>query len=54
MEREHLEDTDTDETIILLWIIKEIGCEDLHWDHLARDRVQWRAFVNMVMKLRAT
>jgi hypothetical protein len=32
--------------------LNEIGCEDVNWIHLARDRVQWRTLVNTVMKLR--
>jgi hypothetical protein len=30
----------------------EIGCESMDWMHLAQDRDQWRALVNMVMNLR--
>jgi hypothetical protein len=36
-------------TLIVRWIFKEIGSEDMNWVHLARDRVQWRALVNTVM-----
>jgi hypothetical protein len=32
--------------------LREIGWEDVDWMHLARDRNQWRALVNMVMILR--
>jgi hypothetical protein len=32
--------------------IKEIGCDDMDWIHLAKDRDQKRALVNTVMKLR--
>jgi hypothetical protein len=32
--------------------IREIGINGVNWIQLARDRVQWRAFVNMVMNLR--
>jgi hypothetical protein len=32
--------------------IREIGRENVDWIHLAQDRYQWRALVNMVMKLR--
>jgi hypothetical protein len=31
---------------------KETGCESVDWIHLAQDRLQWRALVNMVMNLR--
>jgi hypothetical protein len=27
----------------------DMGCEDVDWIHMARDRVRWRAVVNMVM-----
>jgi hypothetical protein len=30
----------------------EIGIDGANWIQLAQDRVQWRAFVNMVMNLR--
>jgi hypothetical protein len=30
----------------------EIGIDGANWIRLAQDRVQWRAFVNMVMNLR--
>jgi hypothetical protein len=32
--------------------LKEIGIDVANWIQLAQDRVQWRAFVNTVMKLR--
>jgi hypothetical protein len=32
--------------------LKEIGIDGANWIRLAQDRVQWRAFVNMVMNLR--
>jgi hypothetical protein len=31
---------------------REIGIDGANWSRLAQDRVQWRAFVNMVMDLR--
>jgi hypothetical protein len=31
--------------------LKEIGFEDVDWIHLAQDTVQWRAFVNTIMRL---
>jgi hypothetical protein len=32
--------------------LREIGIDGANWIRLAQDRVQWRAFVSMVMKLR--
>jgi hypothetical protein len=32
--------------------LKEIGIDVANWMQLAQDRVQWRAFLNMVMILR--
>jgi hypothetical protein len=32
--------------------LREIGIDGANWIRLAQDRVQWRAFVNTVMKLR--
>jgi hypothetical protein len=32
--------------------IREIGIDGANWIQLAQDRVQWRAFVNMVMNIR--
>jgi hypothetical protein len=31
--------------------IREMRCEDVHWIHLAQDRSQLRALVNMAMNL---
>jgi hypothetical protein len=31
--------------------LRDIGLDGSNWIWLAQDRVQWRAFVNMVMKL---
>jgi hypothetical protein len=31
--------------------LKETGCEDVDWIHLAQDRVQWWVLVNVVMSL---
>jgi hypothetical protein len=33
--------------------VKEIGIDGANWIRLAQDRVQWWAFVNTVMNLRA-
>jgi hypothetical protein len=32
--------------------LREIGIDGANWIHVAQDRVQWRACVNMVMNLR--
>jgi hypothetical protein len=32
--------------------LREIGFDGANWNRLAQDRVQWRAFVSTVMKLR--
>jgi hypothetical protein len=34
--------------------LREIGIDVANWIRLVQDRVQWRTFVNMVMKLRVT
>jgi hypothetical protein len=34
--------------------LREIGIDGANWIQLARDRVQWRAFMNTVMNLRVT
>jgi hypothetical protein len=31
--------------------LKEIGCEDVEWIHLAQDRGQWRVLVKIIMNL---
>jgi hypothetical protein len=37
--------------IILKWIFMEIGKKGVDWVHLAQDRDQWRALVDIVMNL---
>jgi hypothetical protein len=32
--------------------LRETGIDEANWIQLAQDRIQWRAFVNTVMKLR--
>jgi hypothetical protein len=32
--------------------LREIGVDGSNWIRLTQDRVQWRAFLNMVMNLR--
>jgi hypothetical protein len=31
--------------------LREIGWDGMNWIHLAQDRYQWRAAVNMVMNI---
>jgi hypothetical protein len=31
--------------------VQDTGFEDVNWVHLAQDRVEWQAPVNMVMNL---
>jgi len=35
-------------TIILKWIVKEVGLDGVHWIRLAWDRNRWRAVLNTV------
>jgi hypothetical protein len=52
MERDHWEDQD-----IFRWVenikmdLREIVWDGMDWIHLAQDRDQWSALVNMIMKL---
>jgi hypothetical protein len=32
--------------------LRQVGSEGVEWMHLARDRDQWRAVVNTVMKVK--
>jgi hypothetical protein len=32
--------------------LREIGCDGMAWNDLAKDRDQWRALLNTVMNLR--
>jgi hypothetical protein len=50
-ESDHWKDEDVGEWTILKWILREIGLDCMDWIDLARDRDQWRALVNTVMKL---
>jgi hypothetical protein len=49
--RDHSEDVGVDGRVILERISK-IGWECINCIHLAQDRDQWRALVNVVIKLR--
>jgi len=33
-------------------VLKETGHKDTDWIHLAKNREQWRAYVNTIMKFR--
>jgi hypothetical protein len=50
--RDHLEDLNVDEKIILDWILWKTGWEGVDWIHLAQDRDQWQALVNTIMDRR--
>jgi hypothetical protein len=47
--RDHWEDPGVGRRITLSWTL---GIDGANWIWLSQDRVQWRAFVNMVMNLR--
>jgi hypothetical protein len=32
-------------------VLKETGYEDVYWNHMAQDRVQWWTLVKLVMNL---
>jgi hypothetical protein len=49
--RGHLGDVGVDVRRELKWILKETGHKSVGWFHLAQDRDQWRALMNMVMHL---
>jgi hypothetical protein len=46
--RDHSEDLGIDRKIIRM-DLREIGWEGVDWIHLAQDRDQWQALVNMIM-----
>jgi hypothetical protein len=46
-----LENLGVDGKIIFRVDLKEIGWEGVNWIHLAQDRDQWWAILNMVMNL---
>ena len=50
-ERDHLEDTGIDGSIILKWIFKNWN-GGMVWIDVAQDRDRWRALVHAVMNLR--
>jgi hypothetical protein len=48
--RDHWEDLGIGGRITLAYL-RDIGIDEVNWIQLAQDRVQWWAFVNMVMNL---
>jgi hypothetical protein len=44
--RRNKQDNNYNDNIILQWILKEIGCEDVDPIHLAQNRVQWWPAMN--------
>jgi hypothetical protein len=48
-ERNHLENLNADERIILKWNFQDVGWGGVDW--LAQHRDKWRAHVNVVMNL---
>jgi hypothetical protein len=50
-EREHSGDPDTDGMIVLKWILQKWHEEGMDWIHLAQDRDQWWALMNMVINV---
>jgi len=50
--RDHSEELGVDGRIIcIIMDLREIVWESVEWMHLAQERDQWRAVVNMVMNL---
>jgi hypothetical protein len=50
--RDQWEDLDVGGRITIKMDLKGIGIDGANWIRLAQDRVQWRAFVDIVMNLR--
>jgi hypothetical protein len=50
--RDHWEDIVVDGWIKIKMDLQEIGIDGANWIQLAQDRIQWRACVNTLMKLR--
>jgi hypothetical protein len=46
-----LENPSWDDNVGIKMDLKEMGCGDVDWIHLAQDMVQWLAFVVMVINL---
>jgi len=50
-ERDHFEELGVTQRIILEWILKKVGWEDMDWINLAQNRNKWFAVLNTVVKL---
>jgi hypothetical protein len=50
--RDHWEDLGIGGRITFKMDLRETGIDGANWIRLAQDRVQWRAFLNMVMNFR--
>jgi hypothetical protein len=53
-ERDHWEDQDVGGWTILIWILREIGCDGVDWIDKAQDRNQWSALVSTVLNFRVS
>jgi hypothetical protein len=49
--KDHLEDQTVDGKLNIIMDLREMGWEGVDWMHLAQDRAQWQALVNMIMDL---
>jgi hypothetical protein len=50
----HCEDPDVDGIIILKWIFREIGLDNVVFIHLPLNKGMWRALTSMAINLRAS
>jgi hypothetical protein len=50
--KDHWEDLGVGGRISIKLDLREIGIDVANWIRLAQDRVQWQAFVNVVLNLR--
>jgi hypothetical protein len=47
-----LEDPGVDESDNIKMELQEVGCKEMDWIELVKDRDRWRTLVNAVMNLR--
>jgi hypothetical protein len=52
--RDHFRDPYTEETILLIWNVKEIGRQGMCWNQLAQNRNHWQALGAKVLCLQAS